>query len=39
MVYVVPVFKPAIIIGLVVPDASENETPEFVEYWYFVNTG
>jgi hypothetical protein len=27
------------IIGLVVPDASENETPEFVEYWYFVNAG
>jgi hypothetical protein len=27
------------VIGLVVPDASTNVVPPFMEYWYFVNAG
>ena len=39
IVYVVPAVNPATMIGLAVPDASKNEVPLSIEYWYFVNTG
>jgi hypothetical protein len=38
-VYAVPAVNPAIVIGLVIPTASENTLPPSVEYWYFVNAG
>ena len=34
-----PAVNPAMIIGLVVTDTSENAIPPFVEYWYLVNAG
>ena len=38
-VYAVPAVNPAIVIGLLVPDASKKVLPPLVEYWYFVNAG
>jgi hypothetical protein len=38
-VYGAPEVNPVIVIGLAVPDASVNDDPPLVEYWYFVNAG